>query len=76
MLRSSMHPCPGTWVAIGRAAVTYARVAHAFSTGIKCCHCGFGAIITLRLIVFICIVRRPLLGTYRFAEFPIHLCQR
>ena len=35
-VRSSMHPCPGNWVAIGRAVVYYARVAHALSAGIKC----------------------------------------
>ena len=40
VMRSSMHPCPGNLVAIGRCAVVnYDRVAQAFSTGIKCWHC-------------------------------------
>ena len=33
-VRTSMHPCPGNWVAIGCAVVYYARDAHAFSAGI------------------------------------------
>ena len=36
---SSMYPCPGNWVAFGRAVVYYARASHAFSAGIKCRHC-------------------------------------
>ena len=39
VVRSSMHLCPGTWMAIERAVVYYARAAHAFSAGIKCRHC-------------------------------------
>ena len=39
VLKSSMHPCPESWVAIGRVVVYYARVARAFSAGIKCRHC-------------------------------------
>ena len=39
VVRSPMHPCPGKWVAIGRVVVYYARVAHAFSAGIKYRHC-------------------------------------
>ena len=35
----SMQPFQGTWVAIGCAVVHYARVAHAFSAGIKLQHC-------------------------------------
>ena len=35
-----MHPCPGNWVAIGRAVVYYARGDQAFSAGIKCRHCS------------------------------------
>ena len=38
VVRSSMYPCPGNWVAIGRAILYYARAAHAFSVGIKCLH--------------------------------------
>ena len=38
-LRSSMHPWPGNYVAIGRAVVYCARAAHAFSSGIRCRHC-------------------------------------
>ena len=38
-LRSFMHPCPGNWVAIGRAVVYCARAAHAFSAEIKCRYC-------------------------------------
>ena len=34
-----MRPCPGNWVAIGRAVVYHARAAQAFSAGIKCRHC-------------------------------------
>ena len=33
------HPCPRNWLAIGRAVVYFAWVAHAFSAGIKCGHC-------------------------------------
>ena len=39
VMRSSVHPYPGTWLAIGRAVLYYARLAHAFSAGIKCRHC-------------------------------------
>ena len=40
IVRSFMHPCPGNWVAIGRAVVYYARADQAFSAGIKCRHCS------------------------------------
>ena len=40
VVRSSMHPYPGNWVAIGRAVVYYAWATHAFSAGIKCRHCN------------------------------------
>ena len=36
VVRSSLHPCPENWVAIGLAVVYYA---HLFSAGIKCRHC-------------------------------------
>ena len=39
VVRSSMHPYPGNWLAIGRAVVYYAWAARAFSAGIKCRHC-------------------------------------
>ena len=39
VVRSSMHPCPGNWVAIGCVVADYASAAHAFSAGIKCRHC-------------------------------------
>ena len=39
VVRSSMHPYPGNWVAIRRAVVYYAWAAHEFSAGIKCRHC-------------------------------------
>ena len=39
VVMSSMHPCPGNWVAIGHAVVYHDRAAHAFSSGIKCRHC-------------------------------------
>ena len=45
VVRSSMHPCPGIWVEIGRAVVYYARAARAFSAGIKCRHCTLSIII-------------------------------
>ena len=35
-----MHPCPGKWVANGRAAVCYAQAAHAYSAGVKCRYCS------------------------------------
>ena len=35
VVRSSMHPCPGNWVAV----VYFAQAIHAFSAGIKCRHC-------------------------------------
>ena len=37
--RSSMHPCPGNWVAIKHAVVYHARASHAFSAGFKCRLC-------------------------------------
>ena len=40
VVRSSMHPYPGNWVAIALAVVYYAWAAHAFSAGIKCRHCS------------------------------------
>ena len=36
VVRSSMHPYPGNWVAIWRAVVYYACAARSFSAGIKC----------------------------------------
>ena len=39
VVKSSMHPCPGNWVAIGRAVVYHGRAAHTFSTGTKYRHC-------------------------------------
>ena len=40
VVRSSMHPCPGHWMAIGRAVVNSARATHALSAGIRYRHCG------------------------------------
>ena len=40
-MKSSIHPCIGHWVAIGRGVVYYGRAAHAFNAGIKCRH-GIG----------------------------------
>ena len=34
-----MHPCPGNWMAIGRAVVYYDRAVQAFSAVTKCRHC-------------------------------------
>ena len=39
VVRSSLHPCPGNWVAIRRAVAFYARAAHLFSAEINCRHC-------------------------------------
>ena len=39
VVRSSMHPYPGKWVAIGHVVVHYAWAAREFSAGIKCRHC-------------------------------------
>ena len=39
VVRSSMHPCPGNWVTIGRAVVYYARAAQASSAEFKCRLC-------------------------------------
>ena len=47
VVRSSMHPCRGDWVIIGRVVGHYARAAHAFSAGIKCRHC----ILTTMLLI-------------------------
>ena len=44
LVRSSMHPCPGNWVAIGCAVVYYARSTHTFSAVIKCCIVGISCI--------------------------------
>ena len=38
-VRSSVHPCPGNWVAIERLVVHYTRSDHPFGAGIKCRHC-------------------------------------
>ena len=43
VVRSSMHPYPGNWVAIGHAVVYYALAARKFSAGIKCRHCTIGS---------------------------------
>ena len=40
VVRTSVHPCPENYVAIGRAVVYYELAAHAFSAGIKCRHCS------------------------------------
>ena len=42
VVRSSLHPWPGNWVAIRRTAVYYARAARVFA-GIKCRHCIGGS---------------------------------
>ena len=39
VVRSSMHPHPGKWVAIGYAVVYYAWAAREFGAGIKRRHC-------------------------------------
>ena len=39
IVRSSMHPYTGDWVAIGRAVVCYDRATHAVIAGIECRHC-------------------------------------
>ena len=39
VVRSSMHPCPRYWLAIGSAVMYHARATQAFSAGIKCRHC-------------------------------------
>ena len=41
VVRSSMHPCQGNWVAIGRAVIYYAWAAQALRAGIKCRHSRF-----------------------------------
>ena len=38
VVRSSMHQCPGNWVAIGTVVMYYARAVQVFSAGIKCRH--------------------------------------
>ena len=49
VVRSSMHPCPGNWVAIGRAVEYYALATHAFSAGMKCRHCTLHMFHTCRI---------------------------
>ena len=39
VVMSFMHPCPGNWVAIGRAVMYYVMDAQIMCTGIKCRHC-------------------------------------
>ena len=39
VIRSSINPCQGNWVAIGLTVVYYAQAAHTFSAGIKYRHC-------------------------------------
>ena len=48
VVRSSMHPCSGNWVAIGHMIVYFARAGHTFSVGIRCRHC------TLTSTCYIC----------------------
>ena len=36
VVRLSMYPCPGNWMAVGCAVVYYARTDHTLSAGIKC----------------------------------------
>ena len=55
--RSSLHPCPGNLVAIGRAVVYYAWTAQAFSAGIKCRHC-------MSKIVVLCYYRKQQQSKY------------
>ena len=43
-----MHPCPGNWVAIGRAVMYLARAAKIFSAGFKCRHCNCTTFTTTR----------------------------
>ena len=43
VVSSSMHPCPGNWVSIGRAVVYYTKAAHTLSAGIRCRHCNVEA---------------------------------
>ena len=50
VVRSSMHPYPGIWVAIGRVVVYYAWAAREFSAGIKYRHCGSGSTELHRLL--------------------------
>ena len=38
VVRFSMHPCQGNWMAIRRAVVNYTRAAHAFGAGIESRH--------------------------------------
>ena len=39
VIRSSIHPCQGNWVAIGHTVVYYGQAANALRSGIKCRHC-------------------------------------
>ena len=39
VISTSIHPCQGNWVAIGHAAVYYARAVWAFSAETKYRHC-------------------------------------
>ena len=40
LVRYSIHPCPGNWVAIERPVVYYVRATQAFSAEIKCLQCN------------------------------------
>ena len=46
VVRSSIHPCQGNWVAIGHTVVYYAGAVHAFSAIIECRHCNLCGILT------------------------------
>ena len=52
IMRSSMYPCPGNWIAIGRAVVYCARAAQAFRVAIKCRHWTSKTTTTLSCPVF------------------------
>ena len=51
-LRSVVHPCPGFWVATGRAVVYYAHDAHRFNADIECGYCTYNLKVVSLIHVF------------------------
>ena len=64
VVRSSMRPCPGNWVAIRHAVVYFAQAVHAFSAGIKCRHCSLRIKATVRFEVIYVYMPRNLGGNH------------
>ena len=48
---SSMYPCPGNRVAVGRVVVLYAWSSHASSAGIECRNCSVDILANIKYLI-------------------------